>query len=428
MTYWTWGTVMKTLLARSRIPWLLVLAFMTAHAADGPLSIDEAVALVVRNAPQVAAKLAAIEGAQAMTESAGRLPDPELVAGVDNLPTNGPDAYTLGSDFMTMRKVGVMQTFPSGAKRAAQRMRAQASVTEAESEITQISLDAAQGAADAWVSVYAAEAELTSLQDLKPDLELQVDSARAAVAGGRASVYDAVTTEGAAADLDDRILQARKDLEAARAELRRWVGEAADRTLAPAPMFGKLPSSREQILATLQHHAELKTYDSRIAAARSDVAVANADKHPDWRAELDYARRGPAYSDMVSLEFRIALPLWSRYRQDPVIRERQAMVRQLEADRDAALKMHSAEATQMLEKWEAARDRLDLYERVRLPLARQRTELALAGFKAGRLDLRSTLSSFADEIELRRTHAELLGSLGHAWAYLSFLTPQRAAP
>ena len=419
---------MKIILARSRIPWLLVLAVVTAHAADGPLTLDEAVALAVRNAPQVAAKLAAIEGARAMTESAGRLPDPELVAGVDNLPTNGPDAYSLGNDFMTMRKVGVMQTFPSGPKRAAQRNRAQASASMADSEALQIRLEAAQGAADAWVSVYAAEAELTNLQDLKPDLDLQVNSARAAVAAGRASVYDAVTTEAAAADLDDRILQARRDLEATRAELRRWVGDGAALTLAPAPMFGNLPSSRAEILATLHHHAELKTYDSRIAVARAEVAVASADKHPDWSAELDYARRGTAYSDMVSLEFRIALPLWSRYRQDPVIRERQAMVRQLEADREAALKMHSAEATQMLEKWEAARDRLDLYERVRLPLARQRSELALAGFKAGRMDLRSTLASLADEIELRRTHAELLGSLGHAWAYLNFLIPPGATP
>ena len=410
------------------MPWLLMLVAVTAHAADGALTLDEAVTLAVRSAPQVAAKQAAIDGAQATNASAGHLPDPELVAGVDNLPTNGPDAYSLGNDFMTMRRVGVMQTFPSGAKRAAQRMRAQASVTVAESEAAQIRLAAAQGAADAWVSVHAAEVELQGLQDLKPDLDLQVASARAAVAADRTSVYDAVATEAAAADLDDRILQARRDLEAARAELRRWVGDAADLTLAPAPMFSNLPFSRAKILATLHHHAELKTYDSRIAVAKSEVAVASADKHPDWSAELDYARRGTAYADMVSLEFRVALPLWSRYRQDPVIRERQATVRQLEADRDAALKMHSAEATQMLEKWEAARDRLELYERVRLPLAHQRSELALAGFRAGRMDLRSTLASFADEIELRRTHAELLGSLGHAWAYLSFLTPPGEAP
>ena len=428
LAYWTWGILMKIFYARSRMPWLLMVVAVTAHAADGALTLEEAVALAVRTAPQVAAKQAVIEGAQAMTANAGRLPDPELVAGVDNLPTNGPDAYSFGNDFMTMRKVGVMQSFPSGRKRDAQRQRAQASVSVADSEGAQARLEVAQGAAEAWVSVHAAEASLKSLQELKPDLDLQAEASRAAVAGDRATVSDAVSLQAAVADLDDRLLQVRRDVEVGRAELRRWIGEAADRTLAPAPAFGRLPAGREEILATLHHHAELKAYDARISAAQSDVVLASADRHPDWSAELDYARRGAAFSDMVTLEFRVGLPLWPHDRQDPVIRERMAAVRKLEADRDAALKMHASEVTQMLENWEAARARLELYERVRLPLAHQRSQLALASFQAGRMDLRSTLASFADEIELRRTHAELLANLGHSWAFLSYLTSAGEAP
>ena len=422
---------MKILYVRSPMTWLLLLAAAAVHAAyaaDDALTLEDAVALAVRNAPQVDAKQAAIEGAQAMALSAGRLPDPELVAGVDNLPTNGPDAYSLGNDFMTMRKVGVMQSFPGGRKREAQRQRAQASVSVAESEAAQVRQQAAQSAADAWVSVYAAEVARQGLQELKADLNLQAEAGSAAVAAGRATAFDAMSAQAAVADLDDRILQANRDLEVSRADLRRWVGESADRPLAAPPGFGKLAAGREEILATLHNHAELRAYNSRIAAARSEVAVASADKHPDWSAELDYARRGAAYSDMVSLEFRIALPLWPHYRQNPVIREQQAAVRQLEADRAAALKMHSAEVTQMLKNWETARDRLELYERVRLPLAHQRSQLAFASYQAGRMDLRSTLASFAEEIELRRTRAELLGSLGHAWAFLGYLSFPGDAP
>ena len=419
---------MKTFLLPSRISWLLAFAAAAAQAADGALGVDEAVALAVRSAPQVAAKLAAVDGARAMSQSAGRLPDPELVAGVDNLPTSGPDAYSLGNDFMTMRKVGLMQSFPNGRKRQAQRQEALASVSVAESEGAQARLEAAQGAADAWVSVHAAEVGLQGLLELKPDLDLQADSARTAVAGNRATVFDAVSAQAAVADLHDRILQAQQEIEVSRAELRRWVGAAADRTLASPPTFTELPAAREKILATLHRHAELNAYDSRITAAKSAVAMAQADRRPDWSAEVDYGRRGPTYSDMVSLQFKVGLPLWPNYRQNPIIRERQAAVRQLEADREAALKMHSAEVTQTLEKWEAARDRLALYEHVRLPLARQRSQLAVAGFKAGRMDLRSTLATFAGEIELRRSHAELLGDLGHAWAFLNYLTPPGETP
>ena len=419
---------MTTPLVRWHIPWLLLFAARAAQAANGPLSLEDAVALAARYAPQVAAKEAAIDGARAMSLGAGRLPDPELVVGVDNLPTNGPDAYSLGNDFMTMRKVGVMQSFPNGRKRAAQRLQAQASVSVAELEGVQARLEAAQGAADAWVDVHAAEVGLQGLRELKPDLDTQADSARAALAGGRATVYDAVSAQAAVADLDDRILVARREVETGRAGLGRWIGEAADRTLASPPTFDTLPVGREEMLATLHRHAELSAYDARIAAANSEVALARADRHPDWSAELDYGRRGAAYSDMVSLQFRVGLPLWPHYRQNPVIRERQATVRQLEADRETTLRMHATEVTRMLESWEAARDRLVLYDTVRLPLARQRSQLALAAFQAGRMDLRSTLTTFAEEIELRRGHAELLGSLGHAWAFLNYLTVPGETP
>ena len=419
---------MKTFLLPSWISWLLLFVAVAAQAADGALGVDEAVALAVRDAPQVAAKLAAIDGARAMSQSAGRLPDPELVAGVDNLPTSGPDAYSLGNDFMTMRKVGLMQSFPNGRKRQAQRQEALASVSVAESEGAQARLEAAQGAADGWVSVYAAEVGLQGLLELKPDLDLQADSARTAVASNRATVFDAVSAQAAVADLHDRILQAQQEIEVSRAELRRWVGAAADRALASPPTFTELPAAREEMLATLQRHAELSAYDSRIAAAKSAVAMTQAERRPDWSAEVDYGRRGPTYPDMVSLQIKVGLPLWPRYRQNPLIRERRAAVRQLEADRETALKMHSTEVTQTLEKWEAARDRLALYEHVRLPLARQRSQLALAGFKGGRMDLRSTLATFAEEIELRRSHAELLGDLGHAWAFLNYLTPPGETP
>ena len=409
-------------------PWMLLCAMLAAHAADRPLTIEDAIALATQSAPQMASRRAVIEGAQAVSVGAGHLPDPELVAGVDNLPVNGPNAYTFGNDFMTMRKVGVMQSFTNGAKRAAQREQAQAELTVAESEATQTQLEISQVVADAWVSSYAAQTALKHLQELKPDIDLQADSARLAVASGRSSAMDALTARAAVSDLDDRILEAQREVASSRAELSRWIGEAADRSLAPAPSFRALPTRTEDILTSLHQHAALRTYDAKIAAAERGIDVAKADKRPNWSAELDYAQRGSAFSNMVSLEFRTSLPLWPRYRQDPAIHEKQAAVAQLEADRAAELKMHSAEASQMIARWESARDRADLYERERLPLARQRSQLALAGFQAGRIDLKQTLASFTDEIEIRRQYADLLGSLGHAWAYLNFLDTPGDAP
>ena len=86
--------------------------------ADEPLSLEAAVDRALEIAPQVGVRSANFDAMQALAVSAGRLPDPELVVGIDNLPVTGADAYSRTRDFMTMRKVGVMQEFPAASKRA----------------------------------------------------------------------------------------------------------------------------------------------------------------------------------------------------------------------------------------------------------------------------------------------------------------------
>ena len=46
-----------------------------------------------------------------------------MTAGINNLPINGPDSFSLTRDFMTMRSIGVMQQFTRGDKREARAAR-----------------------------------------------------------------------------------------------------------------------------------------------------------------------------------------------------------------------------------------------------------------------------------------------------------------
>lgn len=402
----------------------VVLLFATlVHAQPGALTLEQAVALAIEQTPQIQAQAAAIDAAQAESIAAGRLPDPELVLGIDNLPTTGEDAWSFDRDFMTMRKVGVMQAFPNRRKRASQRERAAAAVSVAQSQAQQTRLEIARSAADAWIASHTAELVLAKLRTLKPEVELQAQAARAALSSGRGSAVDALAAQSAISELDDRVLQTEREVHAARAELARWIGEDAQREFAAAPAFNELPVPREKLLASLHRHAPLLTYDAQLALAQGEIALANAEKRSDWSAELAYAKRGAAFSDMVSLQVRVGLPLFSRYRQEPMVRAKRAELTRLEAERDAELRMHAAEVTEMLAAWESASKRMDLYERERLPLARQRSQAALAGFQAGRVELTNLLASHVAEIETQRSYAELLTELGQAWAFLRYLEP-----
>ena len=77
-----------------------------ALAADA-LSLAEAQRLAIERSRQITAQDAAVTASRDMAVAAGRLPDPVLKIGVDNLPVSGPDRGSFTADFMTMRRIGL---------------------------------------------------------------------------------------------------------------------------------------------------------------------------------------------------------------------------------------------------------------------------------------------------------------------------------
>jgi cobalt-zinc-cadmium efflux system outer membrane protein len=408
------------------MPWhrlllLMLGALPLCAGAEDPLSLDAAVERALETAPQVGARTANLEAMQALVVSAGRLPDPELVVGLDNLPVNGSDAYSTTRDFMTMRKAGVMQEFPAATKRRLRRQLAGAEASVAEAELLQSRLGIAREVTQAWIRRSTAETSLNELRALQPEVELQGAAARAAVAAGRSSTAEALAAEAAVAQLQARLLRMQSEARQASFELARWVDVDASRPLAPMPALNELPTSPAALLETVHEHGSLLRFQSQITAARLGVDLAKAQRRPDWSAELAFAKRGPDFSDMVSLEFRIDLPVFARNRQDPQIRAKHAELRRIEAEREAQLRMHTAEIQQMLTEWEQLGAQVEQYERDLLPLARERSRAALASYRSGRSDLRAALDAYQQEIEFVIEHADLVNERGRAWAFLRYL-------
>ena len=405
----------------NRIVLLVLLCPFAVAAQDGPLSLEDAVDKALQEAPQVTASAATLEAAGAVAPSAGRLPDPELVTGVDNLPINSAERYSLTRDFMTMRKIGVMQSFPNGEKRRLQGERAQREIAVAQGELLKTRFDTSRAVAEAWIARAVAEESLTRLRALKPDVALEAAAGRAALASGRGSAAEALAAQSLVAELDVRILALEQEGEMRRAELARWISTDAERPLAGIPTDRDLGHSPESLLATVSQHPPLAPVLAKIAEAQTDVALARAQKHSDWSAELSYAQRGPDFSNMVSLEFRIGLPLFAKNRQNPVIAQKLAMVRAQEAERDAEVRMHTAEIRAEFAQWRQGRDRLKNYATELLPLARDRSRAAIASYGAGRGDLRLTIDALTQEINAQLEYVQLEGAVANAWAALYLL-------
>lgn len=407
---------------------LLLLLPLRAIAQQEPLTLEAAVELALQTAPQLGAPAASLDAARALTIGAGRLPDPQLVVGLDDLPVSGPDAYSTTRDFMTMRRVGLMQEFPRARTRRLERERAEAEASVADAELAATRLEVAREVAAAWIRRATAEASLADLRALEPELELQASAARAAVSAGRGSTAEALAAQASVGQLANRILRMRTEVRRAALELSRWIDVDEGRALAQMPSLDRLPSPAPTLLASVQEHGAVLPFESQVQAARIEVDLARAERRPDWSAELAFAKRGPEFSDMVSLQVRIGLPLFTKYRQNPVISARHAELRQLEAERESEVRDHTAQLEQMLTEWDLLGAQLRQYEDELLPLARERSRAALASYRAARGELRLALDAYEQEIDLLLERADLMNQRGRAWAFLRYLAPRDVQP
>jgi len=373
-----------------------VLALPSFAAA---LTLDEALRLAENNAPSLTAQDARIQAASSAAIPAGELPDPKLLLGVQNYPIGGPDRWSLDQDFMTMQMVGVRQEMPNGDKRKARIEVADAAVDRAAAERRVERLKVRQSTALAWISSYSIERKDALFQDFYKENRLLSDTVRARIAGGRAQPADAVTPKQEAAQLaeqqDDLILQRAQ----ARAALKRWIGPAANDK--PVGSLPEWPVDTSSYSHQLQHHPELAAFAPMTREAQARVREAESEKQSDWSWELDYQHRGRQFGDMVSVQFSWDLPLFPDARQNPKIAARHAELNQLEAEREALSREHTQQLENQLADYERLNRAVHRNQESLLPLAKEKVELSMASYRAGKGDLDAVVSARRELIEVR---------------------------
>jgi outer membrane protein TolC len=407
----------------------LTLAGPLARAAGTePLPFAEALKIGEQTSPRLAAQGAALAAATGLVPRAGELPDPKLRVGVDNLPVNGADRFQYNSDFMTMRKIGVMQDFPNAEKR---RLRGERAALERDVEAA--NLDAQRAAlrreiALAWLELYFAQQTRAPLVELVGELQLQLDTVSAAIAAGRQSAADALALRSAGMAAQDRVIDQDRTIERARYALAAWLREDASRPLAGPPDTSRFDHPPTALLDNLHEHPELKAYAEREALARTDVALAANSKKSDWSLEVAYGQRGPAFSNMISVMVSIDLPWEAEKRQDRDLAAKRLLVEQAQAQAEEARRMHEAELRGFHADWQTAGVRIERFEKLLLPLARERVAAALAAHRGGRGELGVVLDARRAETETRLGFVLSQLEQARAWAKLNFLLPHEGQP
>lgn len=395
-----------------------------ASWASEPLTLVEAQRIAVGRSQQLVAQDALAAAVRYQALAAGQLPDPVLKVGIDNLPANGPDRFSVTRDFMTMRRIGIAQELPRAAKRQlrTERLERDAQRVLAQRQLTQANVE--RDTALAWLDRYYTQAMRNLVQQQLLETRLQVQAADSGFRTGRGSQAEVFAARSAVIQLEDRLSQIDRQARGASLMLARWVGAlVAERPPSGAPPWQRTPIQEEDFSEHLKQHPDLLVIGAEIDAAATDARLAEANKQSDWSVEASYAQRGPAYSNMLSIGVSIPLQWDPKNRQNRELSAKLALVNEARARYEDMLRNHEAEVRGWLNDWQTGKERVARYRDEMLPTARQRSEAALTAYRTGKGDLASTLAARRDEIEVRMQALTLEMEAARSWARLNFLVP-----
>lgn len=415
------GPIASVHLLRSvRSLWVVLVAALVASTnlaqSATPLTLGESQRLALQRSPQLESQRSMADASREMSVAAGELPDPQLLAGVENVPVSGVDRWSV-RDGMTMARFGIMQEVPRTEKR---RLRTERALREAERIEVVAQTDALtirREASVAWLNTYFAQQVQQTIAAQASEVELQLSIATAAFRAGRGSQNDVLVAQQALIDLRNRATESQLAERRARLALARYVGHEAERPLAAPPDLQRLPYTEEQ-LVNIDTQPEVRRLEAQASVLDTEARLARAMREPDWSVELSYGVRR-ANPDMVSLMFRMDLPWSPGTRQD---REWAAKLKERDAAkamREDVRRMREAEVRQMIAEWQGTREQSQRLGAELVPLARSRTEAALASYRGGMGTLAMVLDARRGELDARLMLINMELASARAWAWLA---------
>ncbi|SAL43703.1 outer membrane efflux protein [Caballeronia sordidicola] len=394
-------------------------ATLKASAQESPLTLDAALQSATDRSASMQAAQSSIRASAQGVVRAGQLPDPTLKAGIDNLPVNGPQGFTIGQDFMTMRRVGIEQEWVSSEKRRLRSALANQEVDRERSGYLAQWVNVREQTATAWLNAAYAKKALSLQQELVDHMVHELSATQASYRGAKASAADVTQAQVMLAQTRDQLLKAQQVLQTALIGLSRW-------TAAPVTDISGEPPTPQSVVASLppeelqRVEPALISASSEIAVADADTAVAQSNRNPNWTWEVAYQQRGGQFSNMVSVGVSIPIPLNRRDRQDRDTAEKAELGTKARLMYEDAQRQVNADIRNLAATLASGRERVDNLSTALLPAANQRLQLSTAAYRAGTGSLADTFAARRAMLDARLQVLDLQRDVSLTWAQLEY--------
>ena len=401
----------STVVARFALLIALLAAPLSAGAA---LTLAEAERLALTHAPWLAHHRTNVSAAAERVVYEGRLPDPQLILGVVNVPT---DTYSTRPDDQSAYQVGLRQQFPPGDTLNLRSRRAEKELTREEARLEAERRNLLRQVRQTWLEIYYLNHSLRLLEETRRLQRKQLEAAEGRYRAAADMQQALIRARQALARVNEREPMLKAQIARARAQLGRWIGEASALPLPAALPALPVPAPDFDTA----RHPELLAAEAMHNAARLDVDMARQEYKPGWMLDLSYGFRRPMPDgterpDMVTAMVTLDLPVFRSKRQDRRLAEKQALESgarfETEDKRRELVAMHQS----VRAEYEALAARAKIFEEQLLPAIRREAQVTVAGFARDQAEYREAQMKALEaeqeytrvRVDLAKTQAELL--------------------
>ncbi len=392
------------------------------------LSLAEAEAIALQNDPAVAAYIATADAHVQQSRVADTLPDPKLRLGLFNLPT---DSFDLDQEPTTQLRLGVQQMFPRGDSLAlrAEQMTLQGNSTR------QLAVDAERkllrDVRIAYLNLYYQTRAVDIIIDNRALFSQLVDITKDRYAAGRAKQQDVISASLQLSRLDDRISKTRGMQARYRADLGRWLGDAAaadiDNNFPALPAVAAVDISSE----ALASHPLIEADKRLLDAARKSTDIARQDYKPGINAVFEYRKRfgdnpdGSERTDMLAAMVTMDIPLFSEERNDQNVAASEQQVTAARFRLDDRLRQLKQQYDISLADYRRASEREQLYRDSLLENANANARAALNAYQSGVAEFTGLMQAQITELDVKLDALRIRIDGAIAQAKLLYLTGEQ---
>lgn len=380
--------------------------------------------------PAIAAATARVAAARARIGPAGSLPDPNLMAGIINLPLN---SLSFADDDMTMKMVGIEQMVPFPGKLRSRRRIATIDAEAAELTLDSVRLAVARQVKESYYDLAFLDRALELTRGNQHVLSAFASATGARYAsgtGGQEDVIKAQVELSRLAETANALIEQRQSaLAALNALLDRDSGTPVDSTRIPARIAAAavpddaaritflgsalgataagspLPPLKEAQDRAMRTSPGLRTLRLRISSQTERIALAVREVKPDFDFSLQYGQRSNRAAsprgrpDMITALVSIPLRIHKSSVQGQQIAETRADLAAMQAEERDAENTIRAKVASLYGEADRARTQLAIYRKAVLPQGRAMLGSAVGSYQSGKanfltvLDAQNTISA-----------------------------------